>query len=472
MSERNTTSSADRSSRRRFLKVTGASAVLATSLAGCAGTEGGGSTATATATEAPSGGDGGSTATETSEGGGGQTSTGTASSGPDKVVFGQPAGISGKWDFLQPAVSQASELATQQINEAGGPLGAEFELLRRDTAVNPQQARQVVRQLVNNDGVPAINGLFSSEIVPLWDFIQELSVPIISPWPGSTFLDTRGGDRGTPEDVSDDEWLWRTVIGDTVHTAGAAQAMVDNDFTNIGVMNGTSAGERSWADSFIKSYENLGGTVAERVEVSEGQSSYQSSLNRLFQADFDAWALGVALTDATTVIRDWSNAGYGRQLLLEDGLMDADLIDAVGEEAEGAWIAAGSTQGPNYESFLTGFQEMGDADVHTWGVASYDATNVLALATHRAGEATPEAIERNIGPVTREGGTAVGTFAEGKEALDAGEEINYEGAVTPVDFTEFGNVWGNVSVSTVGPDGFSEEFVIEADTLKNSISNY
>ncbi|AUV82041.1 ABC transporter substrate-binding protein [Salinigranum rubrum] len=467
MSERHTSRRANRSSRRRFLKLTGASAMLATSLAGCAGTEGGGSTATAT--DAPSGGG----ATQTESGGGGQTSTGTpTSSGPERVVFGQPAGISGKWDFLQPAVSQASELATQQINDAGGPLDAEFELLRRDTAVNPQQARQVVRQLVNNDRVPAINGLFSSEIVPLWDFIQELEVPIISPWPGSTFLDTRGGDRGTPEDLSDDEWLWRTVIGDTVHTAGAAKAMIDNDFTTLGVLNGTSAGERSWSDSFIAAFEDLGGTVAQRVEVSEGQSSYQSSLDRLFQTDFDAWALAVALTDATTVIRDWSNAGYGRQLLLEDGLMDADLIEAVGEQAEGAWIAAGSTQGPNYDSFLPAFQELGDADVHTWGVASYDATNVLALATHRAGEATPEAIEQSIGPVTREGGTAVSNFAEGKEALDAGEEINYEGAVTPVDFTEFGNVWGNVGVSTVTPDGFEEEFTVEADTLKESIADY
>jgi ABC-type branched-subunit amino acid transport system substrate-binding protein len=454
------------SSRRRFLKRTGASAALAAGLAGCAGTEGGG--ATATGTEAPSGG----SSTETASAGGGTATGTTTASGPDKVVFGQPAGISGKWDFLQPAVSQASELATQEINDAGGPLDAEFELLRRDTAVNPQQARQVVRQLVNNDGVPAINGLFSSEIVPLWDFIQELSVPIISPWPGTTFLDTRGGDRGTPDDLADDEWLWRTVIGDTVHTAGAAKAMVDNDFTTIGVLNGTSAGERSWADSFVAAFENLDGTVAQRVEVSEGQSSYQSSLDRLFQADFDAWALAVALTDATTIVRDWSNAGYGRQLLLEDGLMDADLIEAVGEEAEGAWIAAGSTQGPNYDSFLSGFQSTGDADVHTWGVASYDATNVLALATHRAGEATAEGIQRNIGPVTREGGTTVSNFAEGKEALDAGEEINYEGAVTPVDFTDFGNVWGNVSVSTVGPDGFSEEFAIEADTLKETIENY
>ena len=82
--------------------------MLATSLAGCAGTEGGGATGTET-----SGGD------ATEAGGGGQTSTGTATpSGPDEVVFGQPAGISGKWDFLQPAVSQASELLTGSLELA------------------------------------------------------------------------------------------------------------------------------------------------------------------------------------------------------------------------------------------------------------------------------------------------------------------------------------------------------------------
>jgi ABC-type branched-subunit amino acid transport system substrate-binding protein len=369
-------------------------------------------------------------------------------------------------------VSQSTDLAVSEINDAGGPLGGTVNVERRDTAVQPQQARTVTRQLVNNDNARVILGLFSSEIVPLWNFLQDQETPIVTPWPGSTYLDTRGGDRNTPEDVSDDEWIWRTVIGDTVHTAGAAKAMMDEDFGRMGIMNGTSAGERGWADQFQKAYENIGGTVAKRVEVSEGQSSYQSSLNVLFQGEFDAWALAVGLEDATTIIRDWSNAGYGKQLLLEDGLMDQDLIEAVGSQAEGAWIAAGSTQGPNYDSFSTKFEEAGDADVHTWGVAAYDATNVAALAIQRAGSADPVAIEQNLGPVSRQGGTTVSTFAEGKEALEAGEEINYEGAVTPVDFTQYGNVWGDVSVSQVSPDGFDQMNTLSADTLKETIENY
>ena len=459
--------------RRDFLKLAGASAVVTTGIAGCVGTENGG-TETPEPTEAGGGGGGGGGATETM--GGGETtetamSTSTPS-GPDTITIGQPGALTGQWDFLQPAVSLASDVAVQEINDAGGPLGAEFTVSRRDTAVNPQQARTVVRQLINNDNVPVINGLFSSEIVPMWDFLQEQQVPVVTPWPGTRFLDTRGGDNNTPEDTSDDGWVWRTVIGDTVHTAGAAKAMIDAGYETMGMMNGTTTGERGWTDAFEQAYQNLGGTIAKRVEVSPGQSSYQSSLNVLFQADFDAWGLAFALEDATTVIRDWANAGYGKQLLLEDGLLSPDLPEAVGSQAEGALIAAGSTQGPNYGAFETKFNNAGDADIHTWGVASYDAVNVIALAIHRAGEATPEAIQQNLGAISREGGTTVSTFGEGKEALDNGEEINYEGAVTQVDFTKFGNVWGDVGVQQVTPDGFEQVNTVSADTLKETIENY
>jgi ABC-type branched-subunit amino acid transport system substrate-binding protein len=448
MSHENDSDGTPGTDRRQFLKVAGTGAVLATGLAGCLGSEGGGGTENGTVTGT------------------------TTDSGPSSVLIGQPASITGKWDFLQPAVTQSTDLAKREINDAGGPLGAEFRVKRRDTAVNPQNARQAFTQFVNNDDAVAINGLFSSEITPLWDFVQEQEVPVVSPWPGSTFLDTRGGDKGTPEDLSDDEWLWRTVIGDTVHTSGAAKAMIDNDFSTMGILSGTSAGESGWTKSFVEAYEALGGSVAKVVDVSEGKASYQSELNQLFEADFDAWALSLALEDATTAVENWSNGGYGRQLLMEDGLMSEDLISSVGEMADGAWIAAGSTQGPNYDSFETKFTEAGDADIHTWGVAAYDATNLLALAVHHAGEASHDAIQQSIGAVTREGGTTVSTFAEGKEALDAGDEVNYEGAVTNVDFTQHGNVWGNVAVSRVTPDGFEEEFSISADTLQETIEDY
>ncbi|WP_245625965.1 ABC transporter substrate-binding protein, partial [Haloparvum sedimenti] len=109
-------------SRRAFLTAAGAGGIAG--LSGCVSFGEGGS---------ESGGSGGS-------GGGSGTESGTTTgeAGPETVVFGQPGALTGSFDFLQPGVSQAADAAVRHINEAGGPLGAELELVRRDTGVDPQ----------------------------------------------------------------------------------------------------------------------------------------------------------------------------------------------------------------------------------------------------------------------------------------------------------------------------------------------
>ncbi|MDS0295492.1 ABC transporter substrate-binding protein [Halogeometricum luteum] len=439
--------------RRAVLKGVGAGGIAG--LAGCLGVEDGGSGNGGTE------GSGGSTDASGGTGGGGGS--------PDSIAFGQPAAQTGQWDFLQPGVSQATDAALQNINDAGGPLDTEVELVRRDTGVNPQEARTVVTQLVENDGASAILGLFSSEINPLWDFLQEQQTPVVTPWPGSTFLDTRGGDKGTPENLDDDEWVWRTVVGDTVHTAGNAKRTLDEGYETIGVINGNTEGERSYVEGFLAPYEAEGGSVAQRVEVGLGESSYQSALERLFGADFDAFLVSLPQESAITMLSDWADGGYGGQPVLSDTLGTQAVIDQVGDALNGAWAASPGQSGPNYDTFEQAFQNAGDAEVNAWSPPAWDAMHVVALAIERAGEATPEAIERNLGPVSSGEGTAVSTFAEGKEALANGEEVNFEGAATPTNFTQHGNVFGSVTISVAENGAFTEAEVIPAEEVRGFV---
>ena len=406
-------------------------------------------------------------------GGSGDGSNGEGSGGgsdaPDTITFGQPASLSGQWDFLQPGISQATDAAVAHVNEAGGPLEAELDVSRRDTAVNPQEARSVATQLVENDDAAAIIGLFSSEINPLWDFLQDLSTPVVTPWPGSTFLDTRGGDKGTPDDTSDDEWVWRTVVGDTVHTSGSAAFAMEEGLETLGVINGNTEGERSYVEGFVSAYEANGGTVAERVEVELGASSYQSAFSRLFEADFDAFLVSLPEESAITALSDWSDGGYGRQPILSDTLTSQAVIDEVGSDLNGAWGATPGRSGPNYDTFEEIYSEAGDADINAWTPPAWDAVQVTALAIERAGEVTPEAIQQNLGPVSRGEGTEVSTFAEGKEALANGEEINYQGAATPVNFTQHGNVFGTVSINTAQNGEFTQTSEISAAEVRDFV---
>ena len=420
-----------RANRRTFLKLAGAGGLTAT--AGCLGLGGGG--------------------------------------GSDTIVLGQPAALTGQWDFLQPGVSQATDAAVQGIKDAGGPLDSKVELVRRDTAVNPQEARSVVTQLVENDGAVALLGLYSSEINPLYDFFQEQRTPIVTPWPGSNFLDTRGGDHGTPGNLDDDEWIWRTVISDTVHTAGAAKRTLDQGHDTVGVINGNTEGARSWADGFITAYEAGGGTVARQVEVSQGSSSYQSALSRLFGADFSAFAVSIPLEDAITLMSDWASGGYGRQPVLSDPLAQKELAKQVGEPLNGAWAASPGESGPSYDTFEKAYNNAeGDAEINAWTAPAWDATQVTALAIERAGEATPEAIEKNLGPVTRGEGTEVASFAEGKKALANDEDVVYKGAATETTFTNFGNVFGSVTINGVENGAFTQVETIPAGELRGFVS--
>lgn len=390
--------------------------------------------------------------------------------GGGAITLGQPAAQTGQWDFLQPGVSKATDVALQRINDEGGPLGRELELERQDTAVSPDQARTVVTQLTENQDAVALLGLFSSELEPLYEFLQDEETPIVTPWPGSNFLDARGGDGGTPEDLDDDGWIWRTVISDTVHTAGAALRALEDGHDTVGVINGTTSGARSWATGFIDAYEANGGTISEQIEVAQGESSYQSALDRLFDAEFSAFAVSLPLEDATTLLSDWSDGGYGRQPILSDPLSQNELAEQVGDALDGAWAASPGESGPNYDTFESAYESgEGDAEINAWTPPAWDATNVTALAIERAGEATPEAIQRNLGPVSRGPGTEVGSFAEGKAALDDGDEIQYMGAATPVTFTDFGNVVGSVVINEVGGGQFEQADTIPASDLQEFV---
>ncbi|MDZ7745903.1 MAG: ABC transporter substrate-binding protein [Halobacteriales archaeon] len=143
----------------------------------------------------------------------------------------------------------------------------------------------------------------------------------------------------TPNDVSDDEWVWRPIVGDTVHTSGNATYTLEQGYDNIGIITGNTEGERSYVEGFLNTFEANGGTVANRVEVSLGQSSYQSALNRLFQADFEAFLVSFPQESAITALSDWAAGGYGGQPVLSDTLAQQAVIDQVGSELNGAWAA-------------------------------------------------------------------------------------------------------------------------------------
>jgi len=109
--------------------------------------------------------------------------------------------------------------------------------------------------------------------------------------------------------------------------------------------------------------------------------------------------------------------------------------------------------------------------------AAYDSTVIPMLALHRSGEtgsisAIREAIQRNVQAVSNPPGKQVTSFKEGKEALDNGEEINYEGGATNCNFTAHGNVLAPVALFQLTPEALENQEVISTELLNEFVDDY
>jgi hypothetical protein len=114
------------------------------------------------------------------------------------------------------------------------------------------------------------------------------------------------------------------------------------------------------------------------------------------------------------------------------------------------------TTGPAYEAFKTALLAAGDRveDPEQWvedpfSLGPWDAVTIMALAMIHAKTTVPTEYNDSIMEVTAagDGKTVVNTFAEGKEALEGGKEIQYVGAFGPIAFTESHNFTGGFVVT-------------------------
>lgn len=422
----------------------GVGSLSAAALAGC--TDGDGGDAGDGDGGEPAGGDG-DTATPTS----------TATQAAGSVTIGSPQGLTGRYSSVAQPVADAMRLAEREINDAGGIGDRDVTISVEDAGWTVEEARPVVDKMLNVDQVPLIVGLTSGILEPLWDKLQSAQTPVVSGYPGSTFLDERGGDGGTPDDLSDDEWVWRTIASYTIRLLGMAHFLQEErDASTLAIFTGSEPGDQSQASAMRRAWEGLGGEVVAEVSYRTGQSNFRTPLTKLYSNEFDVVYFSTPAADLAKIGQQWNELGYDERdatVVVTNGALSEDNFQPY---FEGLLQASSKPAGPAKSDFESTFGEFSDHDPNVWTYANWDAAMVGALAMERAlredGEITAESVQRNVGAVAREGGTTVTSFEEGKAEIQNGNEVNYDGAASAVEFDAYGNVSAAVNVQQFGED--------------------
>ena len=140
-------------------------------------------------------------------------------------------------------------------------------------------------------------------------------------------------------------------------------------------------------------------------------------------------------------------------------MFDASVITTIGAENLRDNIlvtqAASDWQDPSYLAFKGAYESTGHDPAAPYAAHGYDATFLMALAIEKAGSADRAKISAALREVAGPPGAVIrpGEWAQAKELIAKGEDINYEGAVGNNDFDEKGEVTAIFSVNKVGDDG-------------------
>jgi len=362
------------------------------------------------------------------------------------LKIGQLNSFTGDLSDFGGAHRNASALAADHVNLAGGVLGAVVTVVARDTATNPVQGVDSARALVEVGKVAAVVGALASGVtIPVAESVtvpnNVLQISAASTSPGITVL-------------ADNDFLFRTTVSDAIQGVIMGRLAKELGYNTASALYINNAYGEGLAQEFKAAFEAEGGTVLELVPTEGVQPTYASELAKATAGNPDVLACLTYPESGEVYLREAIEGGYIDTFLFCDGTKSPDMNEAVGwSNLEGSHGTAPGAPLTNARLIFDAAYEASFAAVPPlpFMAETYDAVVLIALAAEKAGTTTDSAAIRDaLRSIANPPGEVVGPGVDSiKRALyliQQGEDINYEGAGGSQDFDANGDVISTIEI--------------------------
>src|SRR5215207_3928004 len=365
------------------------------------------------------------------------------------LVIGDSIPLTGDLSDFGPPGEKASNIAVDEINDAIEQAGVDHtvKVVHEDNETSPQPAVQAARKMVDADGATCITGAWASaDTIPT---AQSVAIPggILQISPAST--------APAISAIDDDGLLNRTAPPDTFQAATLATAIsedlgVQGQTVNVGARNDEYG--TAFAENFRSEWENLGGTIGAEVIYDPEQPSYNSEAQEITSGnppaiviiDFPETFVKVGPALQRTGNWDPSKGWFTDGLASGDvpDSVDAQVIDGMRGTAPGApeKLEPAAAFGQLYES-----SEPLDVARQTFDAQQFDATILCYLAAVSAGSTDGQDMADALRDITTGGEVfAWQQLPDLINALQNGDDVDYEGASGGVELNEDGDATAEV----------------------------
>lgn len=377
-------------------------------------------------TEAPADTEAAAEGEETADG---EAAEGCSSDGV--LTVGTILPVTGDLAFLGPPEIAGSNMAGEDINAAGGVLGADIVVEQGDSGDTTTDTANLEVDRLLAAGSDVIVGAASSAV----------SKTVIDKITGACTIQFSPANTSPDFTTYDDGGLYfRTAPSDVLQGRVLSNLIIDEGAETVSILYRQESYGVGIAEAVKGNLEDAGATIDEFLAYAVDTESFDAEIDSLVEAGSDAIVVigfaesasilttmnerGIGPTSDTTVYGVDGNIGIGSEL------DDPAILDGLSGTVPSVDLAT-------ITDFTARLDENGAGGEYSYGAETYDAVIITALAAEVAGSDDPSAIAAEINGVTKDGEVCT-TYADCKELIEAGTDIDYDGVGGPYDFGDAG----------------------------------
>lgn len=298
----------------------------------------------------------------------------------NEIVVGEFGSLTGAQSTFGTSDETGIALAVDELNKAGGINGKKVNVISEDDAGQPEQALNVVKRLITQEGAVAILGeVASKNSIAAAPFCNSSKVPMISP--SST----------NPKVTQQGPYIFRVCFIDPFQGLVGAKFAYNTLKARKAAVLFDSGGDYSVGlkDVFEASFKKLGGQIVAERDYQATDSDFRAQLTAIKAANPDVLYVPGYYSQIGPIAKQARAVGIPPSvpLLGGDGWESDKLVEGAGGPGgalEGSYFTNHSSMDspePRIQTFVTAYKAANNGQKpNALAALAYDAAGVLFAA--------------------------------------------------------------------------------------------
>lgn len=278
------------------------------------------------------------------------------------------------------------ELATNEINTAGGILGKRIELLVSDNSTNPGVALAMTKKAVDQDVFAIFGPAFSGPTLVTMKESEKAGIPNWTAAEAAAITQ-----QGNP-------YIFRTSFGQgTAMPKVAAYINKQAKLKSVAVIYVNNDYGKGGVNMFRKALAPTDTKIVAEISTDAGQIDFSSAVLRAKQSNAEALFAYCNEEESARLLRELRKQGWSKPIIGETVIGNQKVIELAGDSANGAISHVGLTADaplPAIRAFRARYEKAYKIVPDHSAMKGYSGVYIMKAAIEKAGKVDRQAVAR------------------------------------------------------------------------------